>query len=481
MLKRMVPWFLVAAGAVLVGACSQGKARTVLETARIADEAKPGTVLIQTTYVASVSVPSVAYHEANMNALIQRAQAALAQGMSQQEVVDAVLEEMLTNLETYLIPTNQLMTVEARIDGVGSGFFVTPDGYIVTNAHVVTDDPESLKWALAQNGLTKLIEKDVEDFKQALGGGATEKQIDMLKQAAVNFYVKYMQIGEINRSVAVHLGANLPGITSTTKPVAAEVLANAVGEPTPGKDVAIIKIAQENCPTLRIGDDKALNVGDNLYPLGYPADATFFPAFDASSINEPSLTAGLVSSKKQMTGGWEVIQTDAAIRGGNSGGPVFNKYGEVIGLSTFTLLDEKGAQAEGAAFVVPMTVVREFLQRANVTPQESQTAKLWSEALDLIQNERYSAAKEKLAQFETLRPGVPAVAAKKQMAEKAILEGKDKSGPSMMLIAGVAGAVVLVIVVVLVAMRGRGGKMPMPPTGGQPPQVPPTDNPQLPY
>ncbi|MBL1150039.1 MAG: trypsin-like peptidase domain-containing protein [Armatimonadetes bacterium] len=480
MLKRIVLLFLVAAGVALVGACSQSQGRTVLETSRIADEAKPGTVLIQTTYVASVSVPAVTYHEANMSALLQQAQAALAQGMSQQEVVDAVLEEMLSNLETYLVPTNQMMTVDAQIDGVGSGFFVTPDGYIVTNAHVVTDDPESLKWALAENGLTQFIQKDVQDFNEALGGGATERQIEMLKQAAVNFYVKYMQIGDISRSVAVHLGANLPGITSTTKPVAAEVLTNAVGEPTPGKDVAIIKIAQENCPTLRIGDDKALNVGDNLYPLGYPADATFFPAFDASSINEPSLTAGLVSSKKQMAGGWEVIQTDAAIRGGNSGGPVFNKYGEVVGLSTFTLLDEQGAQAEGAAFVIPMTVVKEFLQRANVTPAESQTAKLWSEALDLIQNERYSVAKEKLSQFETLRPGVPAVAAKKQMAEKAILDGKDKSGPSMVLVAGVAGAVVVVVVVVLFAMRGRGGKMPMPPAGGQPPQIPPTENPQLP-
>ncbi len=450
-----------------------------LEPSMIADFAKPGTVVIQTTYNATLSVPSVGYNEANLNRLGAQVQAALSQGADPNQILDAVIEEMLTNLESYLVPTQPYQSVNAQIDGVGSGFFVTEDGYVVTNAHVVTDDPAQLKTALAQNALAQLIQKDVEDFNRELGGRATERQIELLKQAAVNFYVKYMQIGDISRAVAVHLGANVPGVASMTKPVSAEVLQNALGEPIPGKDVAILKVSGQDFPTLDIGDDSSLNVGDQIFPYGYPADATFFPAFDSSSINEASLTTGLVSSRKQMQGGWDVIQTDAAIRGGNSGGPVFDKKGKVIGLSTFGLIDQSsGAAAQGANFVVPMTVVKEFLQRANVTPKESTTSVLWREAVLLRAEDRHSEAVKRLQQMEALKPGMPAVQARLQQSQKAILEGGDKSGSPMLLIVAIVGGAALLLIVLVFAMKAKGGK-PTPP-GPTPPQVPGGQNPQLP-
>jgi S1-C subfamily serine protease len=180
-----------------------------------------------------------------------------------------------------------------------------------------------------------------------------------------------------------------------------------------------------------------------------------------------------------MQGGWDVIQTDAAIRGGNSGGPVFDKKGRVIGLSTFGLVDQSsGAAAQGANFVVPMAVVKEFLQRANVTPKQSKTSELWREAVLLRSEDRHSEAVKRLQQMEALKPGMPAVQAKLQQSQKAILEGVDKSGSPMLLILAIAGGVVVLLLVLVFAMKAKGGK-PMPP-GPTPPQVPGGQNPQLP-
>lgn len=466
----------------LLAGCSQApKMPETVEPKLINELAKPGTVLIQTTYNASLTYPSVGSDQGNMQRLIYQVEAARAQGVPEDQLLDAVIEELLTNMEQYLIPVQPYNSIEAQIDGVGSGFFVTGDGYVVTNAHVVTDDPDELRYALVENALGRLIQKDIDDFTSELGGRAKEHHIEMLKKAAVNFYLKYLQIGQINRSVAVHLGANVPGVASITKPVEAEVLQNALGEPTPGKDVAVLKVSGQDFPTLDIGDDTALVVGDSIYPFGYPADATFFAAFDESSINEPSITSGLVSSKKQMQGGWEVIQTEAAIRGGNSGGPVFDKHGKVIGISTFGLRDPStGAMAQGANFVIPMTVVKEFLQRANVSPKESKSAQLWKEAVLLRSEDRYSAALEKLKQLDSLRPGMPAVQASIQQSNKAVLEGKDKSGSPIILIAAAAvGAIVLLLVIVML-LKGRGAKGAPGQWPPQPPQVPGSQNPQLP-
>src|SRR5215210_2396835 len=89
--------------------------------------------------------------------------------------------------------------------------------------------------------------------------------------------------------------------------------------------------------------------------------ATFHPLISDESISEASLTRGLVSAKKNMKDGWEVLQTDASITHGNSGGPVMNEYGEVIGLATFGSIDyQRQAEVQGMNFIVPSTIVNEY-------------------------------------------------------------------------------------------------------------------------
>ncbi len=418
-----------------------------LETSTLAELAKPATILVMTKYSGQVTVPDVtipASKQADLQAFLQRGVMSGTIPNNERAIVESAVVEMATNWRNYITPSGS-RSVPVEITGVGSGFFVTPDGYIVTNAHVVSEDEKVLKMQIAQNALGQLLQQDLKDLEEEIGA-VTEETKKKLQAAVIDFYSSNMSIGDIKRDVATLHGVGVPGVAVQSKPTPVEVIESGLGTPIPGKDVAILKAQGDNFPTLALGDDKALKTGEQVYPLGYPADATFFQAFDPSSISESSLTSGLVSAQKTMSGGWTAIQTDAAIRGGNSGGPALNSAGEVIGLSTFGLRDEQtGASAEGANFLVPASIVQEFLSRTNVTPSAGPVTEKWTEAVLMMEQGYYKAAQEKLNEVNALRPGMPWVQNAIATSQKEIMAGNDKT-PNPIIPLAIGGGVVLLAV-----------------------------------
>ncbi len=119
----------------------------------------------------------------------------------------------------------------------------------------------------------------------------------------------------------------------------------------PSTDLALLKVAGENFDYLALGDSESLRVGDWVMAVGSPL------AFDSS------VSVGVVSGKgrslglSQATNSFEnFIQTDAAINRGNSGGPLVNLAGEVIGIST-----AMSYGAENIGFAVPVDTLRSVL------------------------------------------------------------------------------------------------------------------------
>jgi serine protease Do len=171
------------------------------------------------------------------------------------------------------------------VRGEGSGFIVSPDGYILTNAHVVAN---------ASKVTVKLTDR--REFEAKV-------------------------IGNDERS-----------------------------------DVAVIKIAAKNLPTVRIGDPSRLRAGEWVVAIGSPFGF------------ENSVTAGIVSGiARDLPGGAAgnyvpFIQTDVAVNPGNSGGPLFNLSGEVVGINS-QIYSNTGAY-QGLSFAIPIDVannVREQL------------------------------------------------------------------------------------------------------------------------
>jgi serine protease Do len=160
------------------------------------------------------------------------------------------------------------------MQGLGSGFIVSSDGYILTNAHVVDHADEV--WVR----LT-----DRHEYKAKVVGA--DKQ----------------------------------------------------------SDVALIKIDAKGLPTVRIGDSRAAKVGEWVVAIGSPYGF------------ENSVSAGIVSAKSRSlpdAAYTPFIQTDVAVNPGNSGGPLFNLAGEVIGINSQIYSRTGGYQ--GLSFAIPIEV-----------------------------------------------------------------------------------------------------------------------------
>jgi serine protease Do len=154
--------------------------------------------------------------------------------------------------------------------GVGSGFIISPDGFVLTNAHVV-DGADDVYVTLT----------DKREYK-----------------------------------------AKIIGVDKRT-------------------DVAVVKIEGNNLPRLMIGDPNKLRVGEWVIAIGSPFGL------------DNTVTAGIVSAKARDTGDYlPLIQTDVAVNPGNSGGPLINMRGEVVGINS-QIYSRSGGYM-GISFAVPI-------------------------------------------------------------------------------------------------------------------------------
>lgn len=121
----------------------------------------------------------------------------------------------------------------------------------------------------------------------------------------------------------------------------------------PVYDIAVIRIPppkQGSLPVVELGDSSALDVGDEVFAVGDPLGL------------EQTLTRGIVSALDRLLPGasWSLreplIQTDAAINHGSSGGPIVDDRGKVVGMATAIL-----PEAQGIGFAIPIDLVKKVL------------------------------------------------------------------------------------------------------------------------
>jgi S1-C subfamily serine protease len=137
-----------------------------------------------------------------------------------------------------------------------------------------------------------------------------------------------------------------------------EVMRASVLASRPSHDVALLELeTPANVAPAEIGDSDVVGVGDQIFVVGAPLGQVF------------TLTVGYVSARRNspdMIGGvstLELIQTDAAINQGNSGGPMFSLDGRVVGIVSHILSQSGGSQ--GLGFAVSAKAAQEVLQEGN--------------------------------------------------------------------------------------------------------------------
>ena len=225
-------------------------------------------------------------------------------GLSAQEIYEENIGGVVEIVSTFSGGYDMWGQPTGDQQGIGTGFVVSEDGYILTNAHVVSESGQTA------SSVTVVFKGEDEEGAQ--------------------------------------VPATIVGSDEST-------------------DVALLKIDPSQAPAftvVKLGDSSTVAVGEQVVAIGNPLGLDF------------SLSSGVVSATDRelespngatITGG---IQTDAAINSGNSGGPLFNADGEVIGINE--QIASQGGGNEGIGFAVPINTavqVMQAIQNGEYAPQ----------------------------------------------------------------------------------------------------------------
>jgi S1-C subfamily serine protease len=120
------------------------------------------------------------------------------------------------------------------------------------------------------------------------------------------------------------------------------------------RDLAIVRIEPQNLPTVRLGDSTALRTGEDVVAIGYALNLP----------GEPSVSRGLVSGiRDAQRTDLKYIQTDAAVNPGNSGGPLVNSRGEVVGIVTSRITSDAGRAVQGINLAIAISSAKPTIDR----------------------------------------------------------------------------------------------------------------------
>ncbi len=121
-------------------------------------------------------------------------------------------------------------------------------------------------------------------------------------------------------------------------------------------DIVILSVENAEFTPLEVGDSEQIRVGEEIYAIGAPRSLDY------------TLTKGVISNKSRTIGFNKYIQIDAAINSGNSGGPLLNNIGQVIGVNSMKISD-----AEGIALAIPISSVVSFMEGNDMELTEDKT------------------------------------------------------------------------------------------------------------
>ncbi len=286
----------------------------------------------------------------------------------------------LLTLELKSIPGS---TVEIELDKyyTGSGFFVNSNGYIATNAHVVSKESiksKTLKDIIAASFMLSMLQNSEEDVEKIqkytddeIKDFADEVYVYLMENSIFDLEYKTTMVDprSIDKDIkkAIDNGIPVDIIYSND---------NFFRDRKDSDDIAIVKIKNKGFPALPISLSDDLTVGAKIYVIGFPGNAQA----ESNDFLESTFTTGSIGSKKKMGDGL-VWQVDAKISGGSSGGPMVNKDGEVVGIVSFQTADSN--EGDNFAFVIPSLVINEALNKIEIENKEGNYNILFKEALGL--------------------------------------------------------------------------------------------------
>lgn len=229
----------------------------------------------------------------------------------------------------------------------GSGFIITPDGYVLTSGHVIGDKREATLWVDGKRYEADLI--CIELDKSLLD----KQNKDNKKSKDLSKAMSEMLNSENNQPIENLLKS---------------------------KDIALLKIrnAKTSFVPLSFASDPEYRMGADVYTIGFPLSHILG--------DKPRLTKGIISSSVGIRDNPNFVQISVEVQPGNSGGPLLNEKGQVIGMVQMTLNPmavlsrTKDSLPQNVNFALKESFLKEFLrncsEKANLVLREGESISL---------------------------------------------------------------------------------------------------------
>ena len=410
---------------------------------------RPGVVMVRTNFSATMYVKQVVIDNKIFNALLDSIDgiANYSTPLTSEQKLDIVLARFSNRPSRFFRNTADYRRHSQNVNVSGTGFFITEDGIVITNCHVVDESSEKIRNKFILSAFRQVTESNINALQAAWSVSFSDEQKELLYNTFAKVYssIQSILLENFQKRIYVIYSADTAGHQTPTKTAIGRLIAK--GQPMPGKDVAILKIENRQLlPALRLSQNILPRIGDRVFVFGYPDPVTRNEYLAGESLLEPSLTTGIVSGIRKTTNGWNVVQMDAEINHGNSGGPVCNEEGEVIGIATFGSIEyNTGALAAGMNFSIPVNVVSEFLDSAGIQPQQGKLSKMYSRAMHDYDKGEYRAALKKLIRIQKINSSFPGLSSYMNDCRIKIETGMDKTEQKVKLWLLVAGMIILMI------------------------------------
>lgn len=422
-------------------------------------------------------------------------------------------------------PKTSGKTFSICMAGTGSGSFINKEGYVLTNAHVANNNPidiylEGVEQALYLlnegydfGGIDKdgLLENLTTDIVYQLL--AEYPNLDLESEYNLQYIYDYLEnllyslpLTEDGKEVATISSGESSSYVQKDKPFEVDYksydLANKydmyatelvkyneissvyeiayklqsgieAGEEI--ADLALLKIVDsdvEEFYSINIEDPDLISSGQSILVIGFPGVVEDVAFFSESATTIPTITKGAISAiKPSFDESFELLQIDASVSGGNSGGPIFNSEGSQIGVVTYGVGVDTNSGGDYNAGISIKEVIS-FLEDAGVDNQASPAVDLVKSGLDDLSVNYYSRAVEKFTQASGTNDDLADLLSPLiKIANQKVEDGEDETPilefagialqKSDMIIVVVVGGIVglgIIILIILLILRSRRNK-----------------------
>ena len=308
---------------------------------------------------------------------------------------DFYWEELAKNPEKY-IETSGYKTRIFEDGGSGTGFFVSREGILLTNAHVVEKPGPGLLGEALDNSLLTIVTS----ISSEINSGPPPYVDNLLLSNLTGWISGKCSTNNRVEGIYLVLDYLVQGSSQSAKSLLIPLTILAEGKSIAtsggGKDVAVLKIKDsfeyvcasgekinlrssdfyDKFITTRLGDSDDVLEGMDIDIFGFPAGSFLSDIMSIKSDLRASSDEGKIGPIRESHGGWKIFEMSAKSRPGDSGGPVVAKDGEVIAVSA-----ARATTNDKSSYAIPINIAKEFLKEAGITPDPGPLTNIWEKGL----------------------------------------------------------------------------------------------------